>query len=219
MCIVNLTPNGVVGTPNGRWFLTGAAGGGWSGDLDISCDGISFTTIMGLPSDTIPLDNACGDTSSIYVDLSTFSGGEMFTFTFVSPDSKDYTNCVPSPDPCTECANYTIDIEVNPDDVVEFICTNELATNLYTLVGLDCADWPNVDYQDLSQEDPDFDLLSPCPDKGAFNPANISPGTYVFEFTKDNLIPGCGCLVLLTLVVQDQVSAGSNQEGYLCQNN
>lgn len=33
MCIVNLTPGGVVGAPNGRWFLVAAApAGGWAGD-------------------------------------------------------------------------------------------------------------------------------------------------------------------------------------------
>lgn len=217
MCIVNLTPSGVVGTPNGRWFLTGAAaGGGWAGSLDVSCDGVTFVTINSLPSTTIPLNNACGDTTDIYVDLSPFTDGAGFTFKFVSPDTADVSQCN---DDCVDCKNYTIDVELTPENVVAEICTADAATNLYTIAGLDCSDWFILSYQTSppSPQDIDFFLAGACPTHGQFNPADITPDTYVFEFRRVNDIDECDeCLVTLTLTVTESPNAGVSFAGSVC---
>lgn len=220
MCIVNLTPSGVVGTPNGRWFLKAAAlAGGWAGSLDVSCDGISFVTISGLPSDTIPLNNACGDTTNIYVDLSPFTNGATFSFYFVSPDTEDASICLPSPPDCIDCALYHVSIEDEPADVVDSICTGDAPANLFDIAGLDCNDF-DIAYQTVppSPQDIDFELGGVCAGtKGDFDPANITPDTYVFEFTRKFALSGCNeCVVLLTLTVTDPAEAGTSFADVVC---
>lgn len=216
MCIVNLTPSGVVGTPNGRWFLTGAAGGGWAGSLDVSCDGVTFVTINSLPSATIPLNNACGDTSNIYVDLTSFTDGASFTFKFVSPDTADANQCN---DDCIDCQNYGISVELTPADVVAQICTDDPADNLYDIAGIDCNDWFLLSYQAVppSPQDVDFIFAGGCGTKGSFNPANITPDTYVFEFRRATNIDECEeCLVVLTLTVTDPPEVGVSFADNVC---
>lgn len=218
MCIVNLTPSGVVGAPNGRWFLVAAApAGGWAGELDVSCDGITFTTITGLPSSTVPLDNGCGDTTSIYVDLTPFTDGASLGFRFVSPDTADYTNCIPTPDACVDCSSYPINFQNTPEDVEFALCTDDSPNNIYDIAGLDCSDW-DVDYQLGSPEDTDFDFMNGCNvGLGDFNPADISPQTYIFEFTHKDVIDGCGtCVVTLTLTITEAPEVGTSFSGSVC---
>ena len=220
-CLIHLAPVGVVGTPNGRWFLTSAPGC-FSGTLGVYCDGVNFSHVVsGLPDDAVPLDQGiCPDPHDIYVELPpsfpTCTGD--FVFTFVSPATEDASSC-DEEIPCGGCATYTLTAEEYyfPEETLFEICQSGPAKNLFTLAGVSCNDY-TVDYAPGSPEDTDFDLASPCGSGlGDFNPADIEVDTYTFRFTRIGSEPNCEyCTFEIEIQIIDAPFTGYNQEDSYC---
>jgi len=217
-CNIRLYPLNVSGTPSGRWFLTEAPVG-FSGTLSVSCtEGGPQTNESGYPDDEQVIGEITGCTDLFDIWIQPPSTPGEYTFVFVSPDTDLPESC--GEGPCGSCAEYIITVVAAANDpgTVTFCVTENSEENLYTLAGVTCTNY-DIDYSPNSDEDVDFDLSSSCAsgDKGNFNPLDISIGTYNFTFTRINSLEDCDdCIITLGIVIEEGISAGSNQEFMYC---
>lgn len=205
-CKINLTPSG--GDANGSWFLTSAPVG-FDGTLSISCDNVTYVPINSLPSDTIPLDNSCGDKSDIWVDLSTEEAG-TYVFTYVTPAPNNASDCGSD---CIDCSTFTITAEALEPDTLDTYCSSDGATyNVFTALSLNPLDWTIDSITGCILGDPDCVAVN-----GDFIPSAMGPGTYVVTLTRNNALAGCDdCDVQYTIQIDTAGSAGDNQSGIVC---
>jgi hypothetical protein len=208
-CKVNLIPNGVSGTPNGRWFLTNFSGGG-SVSLEVGCaEGGPFTTISNLPSNTIPLDNACANKHNIWLDLENASEG-VYTFTFVSPIGANADDCS---EDCIDCANFTLTIVSSQEDQEVSYCDNdEEVKNVFTITGVSASDYEIISVTNCTLGQSDCVAAN-----GNFTPSLMGEGTYIVTISRQNASPQCDdCQFTLTISIDAEGDAGQDQDLVAC---
>jgi hypothetical protein len=216
-CNIRLYPLNVVGTPNGRWFLTEAPVG-FDGDLEVGCiEAGPYSTESGYPDEekVIGEDTGCTDLYDVWIRPPNAVG--EYVFTFVSPDTDLPAAC--GEGPCGSCSEYTLTVVAAAEEPapVSYCQTEDTEENLFTLAGVSCDDY-DIDYGPGDQ-DAGFDITSSCVsgNLGDFNPSEIEVGTYTFVFTYIGSLEDCDdCTIELTVTIEEGISAGSDQEFMYC---
>lgn len=214
-CTVRLRPKDGNGDPistPGKWYLTNAPVGFVIGELEVSCDNFNWITVAGLPSNSIPLDNNCVDSNDVYVRGFDVTG--TYTLKFVADLFADASQCNIN---CINCSTVVLTVLQHGDPEMVEICQAEYpSTNLYTLADVDCNLY-DIGYAPGSPMDADFILAGSCGTKGNFIPADITPNTYNFLFTRITGDEDCDdCSLEFTLIVTEGVTGGSDQQAYVC---
>jgi len=207
-CKIHLLPLNAGGSPNGRWFLTEAPVG-FDGTLSISCNDVSYTTISGLPSDTVPLDNACVNKHSIWVNIE----GEVlgtYVFTFVSPLTENVENCA---EDCVDCTTYIIESESAASEQEVSYCNADVEVyNVFTIMGISSSDYEIESVTGCTFGDSDCIGFN-----GNFVPDDMEPGEYIVNFTRIGAAEGCdNCSTSLTILLGESGDAGDAQDGVVC---
>lgn len=207
-CKIHLVPLNAGGSPNGRWFLTDAPVG-FDGSLSISCDDVSYTTIGSLPSETIPLDNACTNKHDIWVNI---DGEEIGTyiFTFVSPIPNTAEDCA---EDCVACTTFVIEsAEAAEDQEVSYCSADADVYNVFTLMGISSSDYEIESVTGCTFGDSDCIGFN-----GNFVPDDMEPGEYVVNFERIGAPEGCDdCNASLTILLGESGDAGDAQNGVVC---
>lgn len=177
-CIIRVVNTG--GLNSGKWYVIDAPSFPVNIEWSLT-EGGPYTEDAYDEND--PLHPDCEN--DIYVRLPEGALYGDYIFRYV-PTCGSLEDCE---DVCVTCADFTITHLSVPEPLSFEICQGEGAQNLFTLADLACAIY-DVDYAAGSDEDVDFQLGGTCGSgKGDFLPANITPGTYIFEFS----IPGSDC--------------------------
>jgi len=214
-CVVRLVPRDNQGDPiniPGRWFLIETPAGYYG--MGVSCDSSNWVYWSDNADPTLPIDNNCTDKHDIYITW-LYAIGD-YRFRFVPSLEEDATICGQD---CFNCVDVIVHVLL-PDvgNGAVQMCQGEFPlSNLYDLAGLPCANY-NIGYAPGSDQDSDFILTGDCSVRGNFISADISVGTYTFEFTPSNYETDCDeCTVLFTVIITEGFSGGSDQEAIICQ--
>lgn len=214
-CIQNLINVG--GDPSGVWYVTSGP------DFPIELE-VAPAEIGPYVPGSYNLNDQVGVDNDVWVDFTNMtpplSYPAVYEFTYVvgggGPES-----CGGG---CSACATFTLTILPPPDaePPLSFCSSDTSLKNLFALTGLACVlpDGFILGYAPANPApDPDFDLdpLN-CPlTYGNFIPANITPGVYIFRFTRKNADFDCdGCSTDLELTIFEPPCIGEAVSGYVC---